>query len=680
MLNSLKKPQTSSDAPFTGSITQKTLAEIAISATFIVIVATGFNYWRVFSTLKAGKLDQLEDYVLERVAREEEIFQLAADDHAVLKQEIIRQLQEPEPSDVSQQFERLFVRYPDGVIRNRLESFNGQRDAGVYIDKSLPITPQIKRKVLVLKTLMESYGRAWHNRFQSTFAMTPENITIVYWPEVPRWAHDADANYYMPHQEEYMVSSPENNPERKTMWTTPYLEDVSQLWLVTCSTPVYWNNQFIASLGHDVRLNNFIERTMNNNITGGYNIIFKADGQLIAHPDLMSQLEHTKTPYKIPESQNENLKNIFELVINAPPNQIILDNRKDGQYLAVQKIHGPDWYFVTVFPKSVLAEAAVKIALSTLFTALITLMALIGILYVILHIQIAEPLKKIIDATFKISEGNYNIIVPESDQNELGFLAHLFNLMIAKIYEKNHELELSLDHQKKLVSQIRTILEKQGTSVQEVTIALNQLSASAEASASQAADAAMDAQQVLLLVQGDDNSHQESAPENRRQGRNSNLQQQVEKLAQEIFHLSEKIRQIGLISSVVSNLANQTNMLALNAAVEAVRSGQHGQGFTVIASEIRQLADQSKASAAEINALVQEINRAMNSTVAVTDESKKIFETVVHAVNNIVVNSEKISLNARQQSVAIAQVLDTMTELNKLAMVNTANEISINLY
>lgn len=327
-----------------------------------------------------------------------------------------------------------------------------------------------------------------------------------------------------------------------------------------------------------------------------------------------------------------------------------------------------------------LAEAAVKIALSTLFTALITLMALIGILYVILHIQIAEPLKKIIDATFKISEGNYNIIVPESDQNELGFLAHLFNLMIAKIYEKNHELELSLDHQKKLVSQIRTILEKQGTSVQEVTIALNQLSASAEASASQAADAAMDAQQVLLLVQGDDDSHQESAPENRRQRRNSNLQQQVEKLAQEIFHLSEKIRQIGLISSVVSNLANQTNMLALNAAVEAVRSGQHGQGFTVIASEIRQLADQSKASAAEINALVQEINTAMNSTVAVTDESKKIFETVVHAVNNIVVNSEKISLNARQQSVAIAQVLDTMTELNKLAMVNTTNEISINLY
>jgi methyl-accepting chemotaxis protein len=149
----------------------------------------------------------------------------------------------------------------------------------------------------------------------------------------------------------------------------------------------------------------------------------------------------------------------------------------------------------------------------------------------------------------------------------------------------------------------------------------------------------------------------------------------------QIMQLSEQTDRIGNISSVVSDLANQTNMLALNAAVEAVRAGEHGKGFGVVASEIRKLSDRSKKSATQINLLVADIQKAINSTVMVTDEGTKTVESgvniasetaaafagVANAINNVVLSSQQVSLNAKQQAVAIEQVVEAMNSLNQAA-------------
>jgi methyl-accepting chemotaxis protein len=65
------------------------------------------------------------------------------------------------------------------------------------------------------------------------------------------------------------------------------------------------------------------------------------------------------------------------------------------------------------------------------------------------------------------------------------------------------------------------------------------------------------------------------------------LKENVKAIAQQIMRLNEQTNQIGNISSVVTNLANQTNILALNAAVEAVRAGENVKGFNVLGTEIR---------------------------------------------------------------------------------------------
>ncbi|ERT03921.1 methyl-accepting chemotaxis (MCP) signaling domain protein [Lyngbya aestuarii BL J] len=80
-----------------------------------------------------------------------------------------------------------------------------------------------------------------------------------------------------------------------------------------------------------------------------------------------------------------------------------------------------------------------------------------------------------------------------------------------------------------------------------------------------------------------------------------------------IIRLSKNLNPIYNITNLVSDLANQTNILALNASVEAVRAGEHGKGFGVVASEIRKLAaDQSRSSAQKIGVLIFEIQNATN--------------------------------------------------------------------
>jgi methyl-accepting chemotaxis protein len=219
------------------------------------------------------------------------------------------------------------------------------------------------------------------------------------------------------------------------------------------------------------------------------------------------------------------------------------------------------------------------------------------------------------------------------------------------------------------VEQHERTATQQAAAVNETTTTMDELSASSRQSAEQAEAAANGAKQVLTLVDG------HTMQTGYMGGNGSSLREKVGQITEQILHLSEQTGQIGTISTLVSDLANQTNMLALNAAVEAVRAGEHGKGFGVVAAEIRKLADQSKKSAERINALVVDIKNATNSTVMVTDEGSKTVETIVTAVNDIALTSQQISLTAKQQAIAIQQVGDAMNALNQNA-VQTASGIS----
>ena len=156
-----------------------------------------------------------------------------------------------------------------------------------------------------------------------------------------------------------------------------------------------------------------------------------------------------------------------------------------------------------------------------------------------------------------------------------------------------------------------------------------------------------------------------------------------------IIESSDNIGKVNEITELIDSIAEQTNLLALNAAIEAARAGEAGKGFSVVADEIRQLAEQSKESAANISSLVQGIyadNEAMvgttkvvseefnNQTVAV-DKALVSFESIVSSVNNITpkieavnnaiekINGEKTSIiNKVESAASIAEETSASSE------------------
>ncbi len=236
------------------------------------------------------------------------------------------------------------------------------------------------------------------------------------------------------------------------------------------------------------------------------------------------------------------------------------------------------------------------------------------------------------------------------------------------IASASNEIASTVEQQERTASQ-------QAASVSQTTTTMDELNASSRQSAEQAEAAAASARQALSLAEEGTQAVGQTI-----EGM-VNLKEKVGAIAEQILRLSEQTSQIGTISALVSDLANQTNMLALNAAVEAVRAGEHGKGFSVVAAEIRKLADQSKSSAEKIYDLVNDIQTAINATVMATDEGSKTVETgvviaqgtgkafagVTDAVNNVFLNNQQISLNIKQQAIAIQQIFEAMNALNTAA-------------
>ena len=134
------------------------------------------------------------------------------------------------------------------------------------------------------------------------------------------------------------------------------------------------------------------------------------------------------------------------------------------------------------------------------------------------------------------------------------------------------------------------------------------------------------------------------------------LRQKIQIIAELILELSEHTQQIGNTIGIVEDIAEQTNMLALNAAVEAARAGEHGKGFSVVAGEIRKLADESKQATAKIISLINDIQHATNSTVMATEEGSKEIELGVKIADNIDKNVQLLISTIETLSVLIKKV------------------------
>ena len=425
---------------YSNSLTQKTLLKTAISIGAVIFASTGLGYFQIISKISADTLSQLEKYVQLRVERERTIFTLAEDNHSVLKKALLEQFKPGVNKDQSE-FDRLFVKMPDGSIRNQLNQFNLKNTPGLFLGKNVKINEELKHRSIVYFNLLKSYGPAWENRFVNTYIQIPENGIAIYMPSYS-WAKNApsDESFRVTDDESFYITDKAHNPKRKTVWTGIYFDSVAKAWMASCVTPVDLNGKHIATIGHDILINDLRDRTVQENLEGSYNMIFRKDGRMVAHPKLMKEIQKSQGKFNI-EQSSEQLRHIYKLVKTNSANQVIIDNKQNQEYLAVTKLTEPDWYFVTVYPKSILQQKAFETARLILLLGLAALLIEIIIVFFILRKQISAPLAQLMIATETVASGNLDIELDTNRRDELGRLAYLFNNMAQQLRESFKKLE-----------------------------------------------------------------------------------------------------------------------------------------------------------------------------------------------------------------------------------------------
>ena len=141
------------------------------------------------------------------------------------------------------------------------------------------------------------------------------------------------------------------------------------------------------------------------------------------------------------------------------------------------------------------------------------------------------------------------------------------------------------------------------------------------------------------------------------------MREQVMQIAERSLELGRCSQEIGEILTLLTDLADRTDLLALNASIEAARAGDAGRGFAVVATEVRKLAERSGQSTESIRDLIARVQDATSATILATEQGTKRADAIVELMEGSTHDLEESRLAAEQQRAATGQLAETLSGL-----------------
>lgn len=146
----------------------------------------------------------------------------------------------------------------------------------------------------------------------------------------------------------------------------------------------------------------------------------------------------------------------------------------------------------------------------------------------------------------------------------------------------------------------------------------------------------------------------------------------MREMVEAMTRINETSQKIGYIISEIEDIAAQTNLLSLNASIEAARAGEAGRGFSVVADQIRQLAEQSKKSAVDTRSLIEGAMLEVENGNKVADRAVSSIEAVVEGIREIANSSKELSVSSMSQAATMKEAEAGVNQISDVIQTNAA--------
>lgn len=313
---------------------------------------------------------------------------------------------------------------------------------------------------------------------------------------------------------------------------------------------------------------------------------------------------------------------------------------------------------------------------------LITFLGILFAVIIALYItnSITRPLTRAVTVAEKLAANDISVRVEDiSSKDETGKLLSAMKNMVDQLRRQILEITEGVNVLAGAASEISTTttqfassFTEIASSISETVTSIKEVKQTSELSSEKAKDVSDNSRNVVQVSRDGEKAVNETIT-----AMNS-IQEQMASIAESIVGLSEKNQSIGEIIAVVEDISEQSRLLAVNASIEAVKAGEHGKGFSVVAGEIKELAQQSKQSTNQVRGILTDIQKATSNSVMVTEKGNKTVDSgvkqalqtgeAIQMLGQSVVESSQaatqIEATARQQLAGIDQVFSAMENIN----------------